>query len=86
MSPASVFHRFLCSCARNGTDDAQAARVSGFKSSRAAAMPDHKVNIPISRDRRAWWRTWKDYPNPLLDAFLTLFGIAVVVMALWFLL
>jgi hypothetical protein len=46
-------------------------------------MPDHKVNSPIRRERSAWWRT---YANPLLDAFLTLFGIAVVVIALWFLL
>jgi hypothetical protein len=49
-------------------------------------MPDHKVKISISRERRPWWRTWNDYPNPTRDALLALFGIAVVVMAFWFLL
>jgi hypothetical protein len=49
-------------------------------------MPDHKVNIPTHREGRPWWRTWKDYPIPMVDAFLTLFGIAVVVVALWYLL
>ena len=46
----------------------------------------HKVNIATSREQRPWWRTWKDYPDPMLDAFLTLFGIAVVVIVLWLLL
>ena len=47
---------------------------------RSAAMPDHKVNIPISRDLKPWWRSWNDYPNPTLDAVLALFVIAVIVM------
>jgi hypothetical protein len=33
-------------------------------------MPDHKVKIAISRERRPWWRTWNDYPNPTRDALL----------------
>jgi hypothetical protein len=41
-------------------------------------MPDHKVKISISRDRRPWWRTWNDYPDPTRDAFLALFGIAAI--------
>jgi hypothetical protein len=49
-------------------------------------MPDHKVKISISRERRPWWRTWNDYPNPTRDALLALFGIAVVVMVFRFLL
>jgi hypothetical protein len=49
-------------------------------------MPDHKVNIPISRDLKPWWRSWNDYPNPTLDAVLALFVIAVTVMVFWFLL
>ena len=53
---------------------------------RSAAMPDHKVKISISRERRPWWRSWNDYPNPTLDAVLALFVIAVIVMVFWFLL
>jgi hypothetical protein len=49
-------------------------------------MPDHKVNIPINRDPRSWWRSWNDYPNPTLDAALALFVIAVIVMVFWLLL
>jgi hypothetical protein len=52
---------------------------------RSAAMPDHKVKISISRDRKPWWRSWNDYPNPTLDAVLALFVIAVLVMVCWFL-
>jgi hypothetical protein len=52
----------------------------------SATMPDHKVKISISRERRPWWRTWNDYPNPTRDALLALFGIAMVVMVFWFLL
>ena len=49
-------------------------------------MPDHKVKISISRERRPWLRSWNDYPNPTLDAVLALFVIAVIVMVFWFLL
>jgi len=49
-------------------------------------MPDHKVKISISRDRRPWWRIWNDYPDPIRDALLALFGIVVIVMVTWFLL
>jgi hypothetical protein len=49
-------------------------------------MPDHKVKISISREPRRWWRTWIDYPDPTRDAFLALFGIAVIMMVFWFLL
>jgi ABC-type uncharacterized transport system substrate-binding protein len=49
-------------------------------------MPDHKVKISISRERRPWWRSWNDYPNPTLDAVLALFVIAVIVMVFWVLL
>jgi hypothetical protein len=55
-------------------------------SKRSSAMPDHQVKIPISRDRKPWWRSWNDYPNPTLDAILALFVIAVIVMVFWFLL
>ena len=48
-------------------------------------MPDHKVNIPISRERRRWWRTWNDYPNPTRDAILALLGIVVIGIVFWFL-
>jgi hypothetical protein len=37
---------------------------------RSAAMPDHKVNLSTSRERRPWWRNWNDYPNPTRDAIL----------------
>jgi hypothetical protein len=46
-------------------------------------MPDHKVKISTSRERRPWWRTWNDYPNPIRDALLALVGIAIVVMVVW---
>jgi hypothetical protein len=46
----------------------------------SATMQDHKVNIPISRERRAWWRTWNDYPDAMRDAILALFGTAIIVM------
>jgi hypothetical protein len=49
-------------------------------------MPDHRVKISISRERRPWWRTWNDYPNPTFDALLALLGIAVIAMGFWFLL
>jgi hypothetical protein len=49
-------------------------------------MPDHKVKISISRERRSWWQTWNDYPSPTRDALLALFGIAVIAMVFWFLL
>jgi hypothetical protein len=76
-------HRSGGNCCRNF---AQAVRVSALNYHESAVVPDHKVNIPVGLERRAWRRARKDYPNPLLDAFLTLFGIAVVVIALWFLL
>jgi hypothetical protein len=63
-----------------------AGRGAPTKLKRSAAMPDHKVNIPISRDLKPWWRSWNDYPNPTLDAVLALFVIAVIVMVFWFLL
>jgi hypothetical protein len=47
-------------------------------------MPDHKVKISISRERRPWWRTWNDYPSPTRDAFLATIVIAVIVMVFWF--
>ncbi|HET9686141.1 MAG TPA: hypothetical protein VFP79_03075 [Pseudolabrys sp.] len=50
------------------------------------AMPDHKVKISISRDRKPWWHIWNDYPDPTRDALLALFGIVVIVMVSWFLL
>jgi hypothetical protein len=49
-------------------------------------MTDHKIKIPISRDRKPWWRGWHDYPNPTLDAVLALFVIAVIVIVFWVLL
>ena len=52
----------------------------------SVAMPDHKVKISISRDRRPWWRIWNDYPDPIRDALLALFGIVVIAMMTWFLL
>ena len=52
----------------------------------SVAMPDHKVKISISRDRKPWWRIWNDYPDPTRDALLALFGIVVIVMVSWFLL
>jgi hypothetical protein len=51
---------------------------------RSAAMPDHKVTISTDRERRPWWRTWNDYPNPMRDAILALLGIAIVIV-FWFL-
>jgi hypothetical protein len=48
-------------------------------------MPDHKVKISISRERRPWWRTWNDYPNPMRDAILALLGVVVIVIVFWFL-
>jgi hypothetical protein len=42
-------------------------------------MPDHKVTISTDRERRPWWRTWNEYPNPIRDAVLALFGISVFV-------
>jgi len=47
----------------------------------SAAM--HKFST--SPDRRPWWRTWNDYPNPTRDALLALFVIVVIVMVFWFL-
>jgi hypothetical protein len=47
-------------------------------------MPDHKVTISASRERRPWWRTWNEYPNPTRDAILALVGIAIVIV-FWFL-
>jgi hypothetical protein len=41
-------------------------------------MPDHRVKISISRERRSWWQTWNDYPSPTRDALLALFDIAVI--------
>jgi hypothetical protein len=52
---------------------------------RSAAMPHHKVKISISRERRPWWRTWNDYPNPMRDAILALLGVVVIVIVFWFL-
>jgi hypothetical protein len=52
----------------------------------SVAMPDHKVKISISRDRKPWWRIWNEYPDPTRDALLALFGIVVIVMVIWFLL
>jgi len=46
-------------------------------------MPDHKVKISISHERRPWWRTWNDYPNPTRDALFALFCIIVVVFVFW---
>jgi hypothetical protein len=40
--------------------------------------------LSTSRERRPWWRTWNDYPNPTCDALLALSGIAVIVMVFWF--
>jgi hypothetical protein len=57
-----------------------------FGQEQSAAMPDHKVKISISREPRRWWRTWIDYPDPTRDAFLALFGIAIIMMVFWFLL
>jgi hypothetical protein len=48
-------------------------------------MPDHKFEFSTSPDRRPWWRIWNDYPNPTRDTLLALFGIATIVMMLWFL-
>jgi hypothetical protein len=47
-------------------------------------LPDHKVTISTDRERRPWWRTWNDYPNPMRDGVLALVGIAVIVMVFWF--
>jgi hypothetical protein len=47
-------------------------------------MPDHKVTISTDRERRPWWRTWNDYPDPMRDAILALLGIAIVIV-FWFL-
>jgi hypothetical protein len=52
---------------------------------RSAAMPDHKVTISTDRERRPWWRTWNDYPNPMRDAILALLGIVVIGIMFWFL-
>jgi len=48
-------------------------------------MPDHKATFSTSADRRPWWHTWNDYPNPMRDALLAVSGIAVIVTAFWFL-
>ena len=45
-------------------------------------MPDHKVNLSTSRERRPW-RNWNDYPNPTRDAILALLGIVVLVIVFW---
>jgi|GEM_PF-816325 len=42
-------------------------------------MPDHKVKLSTSRERRPW-RNWNDYPNPTRDAILALLGIVVLVI------
>jgi hypothetical protein len=39
----------------------------------------------VSPDSRPWWRIWNDYPNPTRDALVGVFGIAVIVIAIWFL-
>jgi hypothetical protein len=49
-------------------------------------MPDHKITFSTNRDRRPWWRAWIDYPNPTRDALVGVSGIAVIVIAFWFLL
>jgi len=47
--------------------------------------PDHKFTFSVSPDSGPWWRIWNDYPNPTGDAVLGAFGIAVIVIAFWFL-
>ena len=59
-------------------------RLSSLKGQRPC--PITRFKISISRERRPWWRSWNDYPNPTLDAVLALFVIAVIVMVFWFLL
>ena len=49
-------------------------------------MPEHKFKRSIDSDVRPWWRTWNDYPDPARDGLLALFGLAVIVIMLWFLL
>jgi hypothetical protein len=48
--------------------------------------PEHKVRISSTPDRRPWWRTWNDYPNPMRAALLGLLGIAVILLVFRFLL
>ena len=47
--------------------------------------PDHRFTFSVSPDSRPWWRIWNDYPNPTRDALVGAFGIAVIVIAFWFL-
>jgi len=48
-------------------------------------MRDHKITI-TSHERKPWWRSWNDYPNPTLDAVLAVFVVAVIVIVFSFLL
>ena len=59
-------------------------RVVGY--SFFAAMPDHKFKRSINPDLRPWWRTWNDYPDPMRDGLLALFGISIIAIVFWFLL
>jgi hypothetical protein len=47
--------------------------------------PDHGFTFSVSPDSRPWWRTWNDYADPTRDAVVGTFGIAVIVIAVWFL-
>jgi hypothetical protein len=48
-------------------------------------LPDHRFTFSVSPDSRRWWRIWNDYPDPTRDAVVGAFGIAVIVIAVWFL-
>ena len=50
----------------------------------AIPMPAHKATFSTDQNhQRPWWRVWNDYPNPIGDALLGLFGIAVIVIVFW---
>jgi len=46
---------------------------------------DHRFTFSVSPDSTPWWRIWNDYPNPTRDAVVGAFGIAIIVIAVWFL-
>jgi hypothetical protein len=52
---------------------------------RRGPSPDHRFTFSVSPDSRPWWRIWNDYPNPTRDAVVGALGIAIIVIAFWFL-
>jgi len=47
--------------------------------------PDHGFTFSVSPDSGPWWHIWNDHPNPTRDAVVGAFGIAIIVIAFWFL-